>query len=170
MAEEKEYIISGVLCDDHTDLHEGEVVLRFNHWKALRRVFRSWVEHTTKLEVTLKAFRYQRSLAQNNFYWGVVIPTIRAFEKERTGITPSPRQIHAFNLVHVLGDEPKVETVLGKEVITLSIKSSSSMNTKEFKEFIEAIQSYFDELGCYIPDPVPKTNNHLTDFIGVKDT
>lgn len=165
MAEEKEYILTGVLCNDHTELEESEMVLRFDHWKPLRRVLRFWLKDGLKLELSLKVFRYLRSLGQNNYYWGVVIPTIRAWNKETTGESISPEQVHAFNLIHIMGDEPKIEEVMGRQVVTLSIKSSSKMNTKEFSEFIEKIQAHYDEKGCYIPNPKPKTNNTLTDFI-----
>ena len=169
MAEEKEYILTGHLCSDHSELQENEMVLRLEHWKPLKRVLRFWLKDTLKLEITMKLFRYLRSTAQNNYYWGVVIPTIRAWQKETTGVCPSPEQVHAYNLIHVMGDEPKIEEVMGRQVVTLSIKSSSKMNTKGFSDFVEKIQAHYDEKGSYIPNPKPKTNNTLTDFIDLDD-
>ena len=169
MAEEKEYIITGRLCNKHSELEENEMVIRLDYWKPLRRVLRYWLNDELKLEITMKVFRYLRSVSQNNYYWGVVIPTIRAWHKEQTGDKLSPEQVHAFNLIHIMGDEPKIQEVKGRQVVTLSIKSSSKMNTKEFSDFVEKIQAFYDEKGCYIPNPKPKTNNTLTDFIDVED-
>ena len=169
MAEEKEYILTAHLCNDHNELDDNEMVLRLDFWKPLKRVLRNWLVDEKKLEINMKIFRYMRSTSQNNYYWGVVIPTIRAWQKETTGEIPSPEQVHAFNLIHIMGEEPKIEEVMGKQVVTMSIKSSSKMNTKEFSDFVEKIQAHYEALDCYIPNPKPKTNNVITDFLDVND-
>ena len=102
-----------------------------------------------QLEVSVKRLRATRSLAQNAFYWGVVVEVI----SEHTGYTPE--EVHEFlkamfipkRLAVTDGNgEIKGEVVIGG--------STRKMNKLEFGEFMESIKRWAaTELDVFIPDP-----------------
>ncbi|CAB4185382.1 hypothetical protein UFOVP1492_72 [uncultured Caudovirales phage] len=162
-ADEREYSLSGMLSTNPDDLEPGEMFLRLDQWRAFRRLFRSW--ESRKLSITLKIYRYLRSLAQNNYYWGVAVPTIRAWMLENWGVKYTPNRVHSYNLMHVLGDEPEFTEVAGVQVVSFERKSTSKMSTVEFSQFVEDLQRHYDTRGCYIPNPKKKGLNLLNEFI-----
>lgn len=117
------------------------------------------------LEINIKKFYRNRTVAQNSFMWGVVIPTIRAWMKERTGSCPTKEGMYAFLRIKVVGQEVIIEEINGVEVPVIGGKRFSQMNTIEFAEAVDKIVLYYAELELEIPLPVPKTNNYITDFI-----
>ena len=92
--------------------------------------------------VTCEERKRHRSNEQNAYYWGVVLKTIADYagyrgEQEITGIHEELKRMFL----------PKI----GKLNI---VKSTSSLNTAEFTDYIENIRSWAaQELGVYIPDP-----------------
>lgn len=164
MAEEREYSIITLLTTDINALEQGEPFLKLKHWRVLRRVLFGWMDK--ELETELKPMRYKRSLAQNRYMWGVIVPTVQAFIKETSGEVKSKDAVYAFINTCVLGYEVEVQTIFGREVLIMKGKRFSEMNTKEFADAVDKIIAHFDALGCYIQLPREKTNNTLTDFIG----
>lgn len=165
MAEEKEYSVLTYLCNDHSQLEDGEVVLRFKQWRVFKRLLWNWTENNQVLETIIKPFRYKRSKAQNNWLWGVAVCTILAWHKETTGEKLTKETIYVYLNVNVLGNSPEIKEILGQEVIVMTGKRFSQMTTKEFCDAVEIIISTYDKLGCHIPLPKEKTNNLLNDFI-----
>ena len=92
--------------------------------------------------VTCEERKKHRSNEQNAYYWGVVLKTIADYagyrgEQEITGIHEELKRMFL----------PKI----GKLNI---VKSTSSLNTAEFTDYIENIRLWAaQELGVYIPDP-----------------
>lgn len=106
-----------------------------------------------ELELVITEFKRTRSNQQNRYYWGIVIPTIIAWHKETQGKTPTPEQIHLFNLTKIAGHKIIQTNILGEDVFTLEKASSSKMKVGEFESFLLDISDYFGELGCEIPEP-----------------
>lgn len=158
MAKDFEYTVTGKFTKDL----RGVV---FDFGDHLVRLFAAFAE--TPLEIIIKPFYKQRSLAQNRWIWGVAVVTVRAFLKETTGECPSKDAVYIFFRVKVLGHEPVVEIVQGEEIIVLKGKHLSQMTTVEFSEASEKIINYYKPLGCIIE--FPKDNNTITDFIIAKD-
>lgn len=122
-----------------------------------------------QLEINIKQFHRNRTIAQNNYMWGVVIPTIRAWMKERTGLCPSKEAMYAFLRIKVVGHEVVIEEVNGMEIPVVSGKRFSQMTTVEFAEAVDKIILYYAEQGLDIPVPQPKSNNYITDFTKLND-
>lgn len=109
------------------------------------RQFREGAE--VEVEVTIR--RATRSLAQNAYWWGVVVEMI----SEQTGYTPD--EVHEFlkakfipkKLAFCDGNGEVVdEYVLGG--------STRKMNTLQFGEYMETVRRWAAEtLGLNIPDP-----------------
>jgi hypothetical protein len=156
MAQEFEYTFTGKLSADCRSL-------QIDFAEKIARILQPIRE--TQLEITIKKFFRQRSLAQNAWMWGVCIPTIRAWMKERTGSCPSAEAIYAFLRIKVVEHEVVIETIDGIDVPVVTGKRFSQMNTVEFSESVEKIILHYAERGLEIPLPKPKTNNYITDFV-----
>lgn len=93
------------------------------------------------VEITIEKRRKRRTNSQNSYYWGVVIKMIC----ETCGYRTAEEQagVHAELKNKFL---PKV----GRLKIA---KSTSSLNTAEFNQYIEDVRRWAaEELGIYIPD------------------
>ena len=95
----------------------------------------------------------KRSLQQNNWYFGVAIPTIIAQLKEYDGVEYDKDVIHEFVLNEIIRRDAKVHRILGRPVITYDNKTTSQMNVSEFSQFKNELQMYFAERDIQIPDP-----------------
>lgn len=102
--------------------------------------------------ITIEKQGRKRSLLQNNYYWGVVIPLVR------DGL------IHnGYNEVKTADDAHEVcrAMFLKKEIVSedtgdiiISIRSSTSLSTTEAMGYYAAIQQWAAEfLNIQIPDP-----------------
>lgn len=139
-----EFEITGELSDDCTQI-------TLTHGRMMARVLRGFKEK--KLLIKLSIFRSKRSDRQNRYIWGVVVPCVQAWHKETQGEVLDKDEVYAWLRISLLGYKPVVKMVLGEEVIIMTGKKFSSMNTKEFAEAIDEIRSLMDERGCYIPEP-----------------
>lgn len=118
----------------------------------------------TQLEITIKKFHRNRTVAQNSYIWGCVIPTIRAWMKERTGDCPTKEGLYAYLRIKVVGQEVIIEEINGVDVPVVSGKRFSQMTTVEFMVAIDKIILYYAEQELEIQLPDSKTNNKTTDF------
>lgn len=95
------------------------------------------------LTVTVKAVRKHRSIDQNSYLHGVVLPIL----SQETGYTTDEMK----DIVKTLFLR-KIMTVAGKEIEV--VLGSSELNTKQFEDFMEDIRRWAStELWCYIPLP-----------------
>ena len=136
-------------------------VIRPVHFQLYKRLFQKFVGKP--IVVSVQVLRKNRSARQNRYYWGCVIPMIRAFHLNNTGELLSPDEVHVFNISCVIGEKPTVKEVMGQEVILMTYKKSSQMTTTEFNEFTEIIRKYWADRGCDIPEP--NEENLLIDLI-----
>jgi len=92
-----------------------------------------------KVVVTVKQERKHRSLPQNNYYWGVVIPLLM----DHTGYEKN--EMHDAMRVKFLSIEEKGLMIVG---------STTNLSTKEFMEYVEQITRWAaQEMGVVIPPP-----------------
>ena len=95
------------------------------------------------LTVTVKAVRKHRSLDQNSYFHGVVLPIL----SQETGYTTDEMK----DIVKTLFLR-KTMTVAGQEIEV--VLGSSDLNTKQFENFMEDIRRWAStELWCDIPEP-----------------
>lgn len=106
-------------------------------------------EYLTTLEgqeirIVVKRKRFKaRSLNQNAWYWGAILPEIA----KHTGHTPE--DLHEIYKKMFL---PKRFTVYHDQEIEL-LPTTTTLTTAEFGEYIERIRGDAAEMGIVIPDP-----------------
>lgn len=95
--------------------------------------------------VTISDYKSTRSNKQNAFYWGIILNILSS----ETG--NDPETIH-----EVLKDKFLGEPILiGKETMRTR-RSTTSLSTKEFEEYMENIKRWAaSELEIVLPDPEP---------------
>lgn len=165
MAEDREYNLITYFSADKKDLEDGEMFLRFRHWRMFKRLLWDWVEKSMEVETDIKPMRYKRSLAQNRWLWGPAIQTIRAWHKETTGEKITKDECYVFLNTSVLGNKPEIKTIMGEECIVMTGKRFSQMTTKEFSDAVDTICKHYEAKGLIIPLPQDGKNNLLNDFI-----
>lgn len=108
--------------------------------------------------ITIKDFR-KRSIPQNSYYWGVVVPMVRrglydaGYDAVRTN-----DEAHAV-LKHVFLRKEIVSKETG-DMIEMS-GSTTALTIPEFNDFLESVCRWASEyLGIIIPDP----NEVIIDF------
>lgn len=93
-----------------------------------------------KIIVNLKPPRKPRSNNQNSYYWGVALPIIA------NEIGVSSEEAHDLMKIQFL--KKRISEKLW------TIKSTSTLNTMEFEEYIENVRRFGSlELNCIIPLP-----------------
>jgi hypothetical protein len=93
----------------------------------------------TEIDLRLSKHRNARSISQNAYYWAVVIPLLA----EHCGY--EDEEMHAalkwrFLQKHDGGPLP-------------TVKSTASLSTAEFTDYIERVRMLAAEMGCSIPGP-----------------
>lgn len=119
-----------------------------------RAAFREFVSQFQgkRLVMELSVFDSEkRSLAQNAYYFGVVIPSQIAAHKERHGLFLSKQQVHEFNRSNFFC----VTVYNGATGLSMNIPTSTTLyNTKEFNEKLEIIRQYYElNMDWVIPEP-----------------
>lgn len=95
-----------------------------------------------------------RSLKQNSYYFGVLIPIIIDFHLNNTGEILRKEDVHAFNQVTIWNAQPKIISIGDKKAIYYDIESTSTMSTKRFNEFVNKIILWYQEnMELHIPGP-----------------
>lgn len=97
-----------------------------------------------KVSVTVAEVKQQRSINQNNYYWGVIIP----IASDEMGVTP----VEAH---HLLGDEfLRYEKVTKDGIRRTMIRSTSDLNTAEAEDYYTQCRQFMSrEFNAYIPLP-----------------
>ena len=118
-------------------------------------VWRRLVEAVTRLDgktliVSLKEQKRNRSLNQNAFYWGVVIPAVTQMFRD-AGNYLDPEETHEF-LKHQVGKLSRVVVTPDGEVIK-TVGSTSKLSKMEFEVYQEQIRAWAAQWGCVIPFP-----------------
>lgn len=107
--------------------------------------------------VTVERKRSKRSIQQNAYYWGVVVPLVKQGMGDR-GMTATTEETH--ELLKFKFRKKELVDMSTSEVHTF-IGSTADMTKSEFMDFISSIQQWATQnLDMYIPDP----NEQLTAF------
>jgi hypothetical protein len=133
--------------------------LLIDNVESIIRILR--VHQETSLEINITKFHRKRTDAQNRWCWGYAIVTVRAWMLETTGEAPSKEALYTFFRVHIIGDEPVVETIDGVDIIVLKGKRFSQCTTVEFSERSEKIIAYYAEKGLELNFPDTESNNYM---------
>lgn len=109
------------------------------------------------VKVTVEKWKKQRSLNQNNYYWGCVLP----FVIDGMVGVGYPKSELSTILVHdfLKAKFVKKEVVNEQtgEVISM-IGSTSALTTTDMMDYIDDIKKWASEfLGIYIPDPMEQS-------------
>ena len=103
-----------------------------------------------KVEITVRKKRTHRSLMQNAYYWGVIVPLVQQGLND-VGYKVGKDQTHeylkgTFHIVELVNEET------GE--ILKSVGTTTNMTTTEMMEYFEEIKQWATEyLNIYIPDP-----------------
>lgn len=103
-----------------------------------------------KVKITAKEAKRTRSLSQNAFYWGCVVPVIQDMFNEH-GNDCDPETVHLYLKMHIGGF---VETVLlpnGQKRFVP--KSSTELNTMDWEVWMDKIRAFAAQWGYVIPFP-----------------
>lgn len=134
------------------------------------------------LVITLRRHLKKRSNGQNRFYWGVIIPYIKMWHFNNTGVKLEREWLHEYILQSVMSYKPMMKSLFEgieglesetyiyviEDVETGEVrrpKRSSDMSTIEFTEMWEKIQSHFSKVDPDFNLPKPTKNNLLSDLI-----
>lgn len=108
--------------------------------------FRDYIAHlgqNIEVEVIVRKRRKKRSMAENNYYWGVVIATL----VPEMGLTD--KQVHEF-----LKKEFLLQEIQIKGKMYNIIRSTTDLSTIEMEDYLEKVRTWSAiELGCVIPLP-----------------
>ena len=104
--------------------------------------------------ITVERKRKKRSLSQNAYYWGIVIPACRGILEEY-GNEVDDEETHSFLKEHVGKLTSSVVDGRGRKAIT---KSSAALSTAEFEQYILRVTVWAATEGVVIQSP----NEHLT--------
>lgn len=112
-----------------------------------------------QIRITVERKRKKRSLNQNAYYWGIVIPLIRKVLEEY-GNEVDDEETHSFLKEHVGKLTGSVVDSVGRRVAIT--KSSASLSTAEFENYLLRVTAWAAQEGIIIPSP----NEHLEAPIG----
>ena len=118
----------------------------FDNEVALSRALSLW--QGQKVEIRIKKYKRTRSLAQNSFWWAVIVEMVW---KEMFGSEGSKYDVHCF-LKDKFLKEPRYIWEGGK-IKEIAITKSTTMLTKEeFKNLVDSTVLWLTEQGITLPD------------------
>jgi len=95
--------------------------------------------------------RPTRSIQQNRFYWGVLIPIVRDGLIE-VGYDDATTSSTHHKLKELFLSQEQVDEDTGE--ITAFDGSTTQLDTKQFQTYVLCVQKFAAEfLGCIVPDP-----------------
>lgn len=100
-----------------------------------------------KVEVRVRALTPKRSLAANNFYWGVIIPLLMEYTGEKT-----KEEQHAVLKAHFAAEPHFICNEKTGEIIETKIgRSTASMTKAEFAQYIDHCIELCVDCGIRLP-------------------
>lgn len=102
-----------------------------------------------RVSLKLSEAKKRRSISQNAYYWGVVVPAVQGL-LEQHGNTYEPEEIHEFLKARVGGLRKVVIAPGGPEIVT---QSTARLSTTEFQEYLAKVVAWAAEFDLQIPEP-----------------
>lgn len=130
-------------------------------YKVYRRAFKKFVG--TEVRVTITPLVYKRSDAQNRYLWGYIVPAVKDWLYETQGEKYSPDYVYTWLRIELLGEVPKIATIMGTEIVTMVGKRFSQMSVQEFTVAVDTIKAKMSERGLILKDP--RKNNMLHELL-----
>jgi hypothetical protein len=112
-----------------------------------------------RLEIIVKHKKKARSLNQNSYYWGVVIPMIVGMFRDNGNYVDGD-DVHDFLKQHV-GKLSRVLVLPDGEILKAT-GSTSKLTAMEFEAYLERVRAWAAEFDLAIPLP----NENLTTMKG----
>lgn len=110
-----------------------------------------------KIKVTIEKAKKLRSTAQNNYYWGTVVPAIQSLLNHH-GNDMDEEQTHYFLKEEVMRLSKNVIIPSTGEVKKV-VGSTAILSTSQFIECIERCKAFAAENGVIIPEPKEVIND-----------
>lgn len=101
------------------------------------------------VRITVEQAKRLRSVNQNAYYWGVVIPHIIHMFQD-AGQPASPDDVHQYLKERVGKLCKMIETPDGLSFIT---GTTTNLSTAQFENYLEAVRAWAASYGCLIPLP-----------------
>lgn len=122
-------------------------------WEAVQK-------YQKPIIITLSVAKKKRSLNQNSYYWGSIIPAFaKVLEKwgNDTELTSNPDYVH--EVIKTSGIfKSEWELLVKSPKGERKLRTTTKLNTQEFTEFVERIIRICAENGVYVEAP-PQHNN-----------
>jgi hypothetical protein len=128
-----------------------EIVTKLQQWQAIDDKVRWFIRNfPDRPFYTFITTDYQiRTINQNNYYFGVVIPAIQNFYLELNKENIPAKKIHK-ELKNTFA-KGKV-FLIGEDDIKIG-RSTATATTREFNEYLECIWAWYAKEGLIIPKP-----------------
>lgn len=111
------------------------------------------LDKAKRWQVIIKPLYNMRSVQQNAYYWGKVLPCICEWYLHTHGRTVSPKFVHE-KITKILYCPYQVEVDCNGNDHKIYV-TTSELKTYEFNDMFEMMAADFVERGCYIPPPDP---------------
>lgn len=131
------------------------------HWAQMKLLAAFATNEGKQLKITLERGRKKRSLSVNAYYWGVVIPACQGILTD-FGNDVDEEETHSFLKEHI--GKLTGSVVDSKGTRRAIVKSSASLETQEFRAYLDRIIRWAAGEGVVIPDP----NQDLYQPVGEK--
>lgn len=132
---------------------------------ALKIIRRKEFDHAVRqfegkqIEITIQVKRRKRSIFQNNYYWGVIVPMVQVGLND-AGYKLGKEQTHDF-----IKSQFAIKEIVNEQTgeILKLIGSTAEMTTTEMNEyFSEVVQWAAEYLNVQIPEPGEQIEIELT--------
>lgn len=127
-----------------------DIIIDFGNREQKQRFLSAASALSTPYRVQIVKARKRRSDAQNRYYWGVVIEYLRAYCHDQ-GEDLDAEEVHELLKAKFLRRQIN-DRVTGR-VIGQAIRSTASLNTAEFIDYIDRCAVFMAEMGIVVPDP-----------------
>ena len=108
-----------------------------------------------EITLSIEKAKKVRSTQENRYYWGLVIPLIKAGLKDATGESCSAEQVADLMKTRFL----MVDVYLGDSDVMTRIKSTTELSTVEMERYLQECRTFAQE---YLGVTIPMPNEDLT--------
>lgn len=129
-----------------------EMIVNFDEPRERANLVRTLSAMRGMRRVEVKMHRKKRTNPQNAFYWGVVLAAFVNFRHEQ-GEEFDAENAHEFFKLKFLRSTV-VNTDTG-ELLGSTVRSTTTLNTSEFNEYLEKITAWMADYGIVVPEPSP---------------